>query len=127
VGDSRYDDETAYDREQAARKDARDRIYAYLEAGGSVSGLDPDLIAASGLTDAELAAFDMYYGSSGGSGRGGSSGIKGGKKYQVWTRIFDDDSYIIDTDTTRKAIVDDYVSGELTDAEYHDLMGRIPG
>jgi len=55
--------QTATDTEAAAtaKAEAKSRIDSYLSAGGSVSALDPSLIAASGYTDAELAAYETYH------------------------------------------------------------------
>lgn len=47
-------DNTAYQRNQAAMNDARSRIEAFLAAGGDINSLPADLRAASGLTDTEL-------------------------------------------------------------------------
>lgn len=70
---------TQYSMETAAQGDALDRVQNFLKAGGKLADLDSSLIARSGLTQAELKAYEAYYanqssGSSGGSGgRGGSS------------------------------------------------------
>lgn len=60
--DQRYEDETAYNRGQTSRVEAQNRIYDYLlNQGGSVAGLDADLITQSGYTSAELAAMEAQY------------------------------------------------------------------
>ena len=68
VEDKRYADETAWEREQYGntqaenqKSAARDRIAAYLAAGGKIGNLDQGLIAASGLTTSELIAQENYY------------------------------------------------------------------
>lgn len=102
VEDKRYADETAWEREQYGntqsenqKSAARDRIAAYLAAGGKIADLDQDLIAASGLTTSELIAQENYYAKqdaqqqasaarkssgSGGSRSGSSSGSKSSGK-----------------------------------------------
>lgn len=87
-------DDVDYDRNQAGRAEAQNRIYDYLvNQGGSVGGLDADLITLSGYTTAELNAMEARYrqaaaaaaasqssggGSRGGGGGSGSSGGGGG-------------------------------------------------
>lgn len=59
-----YKDSRALQQKQEAetsRADARDRVNAYLAAGGSAASLDPSLLRASGYSDAEIAAFEKYY------------------------------------------------------------------
>ena len=59
-----YKDNRTLQQKQEAetgRSDARDRVNAYLAAGGSAANLDRALLQQSGYTDAELAAFEKYY------------------------------------------------------------------
>ena len=89
ITDQRYDQEYADSRQDAAQKDAKDRIDAFLATGGSSAELDPDLVERSGYSQVELAALERYYaqhaqqaagkgGSSGGRGSGSGSGSAGG-------------------------------------------------
>lgn len=63
-------DNAAYERQQAGQADARNRINAFLAAGGDVSRLPADLLSASGLTAQELAAYGNAAGGKGGYGTG---------------------------------------------------------
>lgn len=59
-----YKDNRTLQQKQEAetgRADARDRVNAYLAAGGSAANLDRALLQQSGYTDAEIAAFEQYY------------------------------------------------------------------
>lgn len=59
-----YKDNRTLQQKQEAetgRADARDRVNAYLAAGGSAANLDRALLQQSGYTDAEIAAFEKYY------------------------------------------------------------------
>jgi hypothetical protein len=59
-----YKDNLTLQQKQEAetgRADARDRVNAYLAAGGSAANLDRVLLQQSGYTDAEIAAFEKYY------------------------------------------------------------------
>ena len=59
-----YKDNRTLQQKQEAetgKADARDRVNAYLAAGGSAANLDRALLQQSGYTDAELAAFEKYY------------------------------------------------------------------
>ena len=59
-----YKDNRTLQQKQEAetgRADARDRVNAYLAAGGSAASLDRSLLEASGYSDAEIAAFEKYY------------------------------------------------------------------
>lgn len=74
-------DSTAYERGQAERSEAQDRVNAYLAAGGDPAALNTELAAASGYTDAELAALQAYYagqrtGGRSGGGYGGSRAVE---------------------------------------------------
>lgn len=51
----------AYQRGLTEQDDARDRIYTFLAAGGSLDALDPSVISASGLTPAELSQIAAQY------------------------------------------------------------------
>lgn len=51
----------AAEQERTSAQDAQSRVAAYLAAGGSVSGLDSDLVEKSGYTASELKAFENYY------------------------------------------------------------------
>jgi len=72
-----------YNRGQASRNEAQQRIENYIAAGGSTANLDPALVESSGYSAAELAALEQYYTAqntpkaTGGSG-GGSGGYTGG-------------------------------------------------
>lgn len=61
LAQSNYNQEWSYKVSQANKADAMDRIDAYLAAGGTVTNLDPSLIAASGYTSAELLQLQNYY------------------------------------------------------------------
>lgn len=77
---------TQYSMETAAQGDALDRVQNFLKAGGKLADLDSSLIARSGLTPAELKAYEAYYAnqSSGGSGgRGGRGGGSGGSEEET--------------------------------------------
>lgn len=77
---------TQYSMETAAQGDALDRVQNFLKAGGKLADLDATLIARSGLTPAELKAYEAYYAnqSSGGSGgRGGRGGGSGGSEEET--------------------------------------------
>lgn len=78
---------TQYSMETAAQGDALDRVQNFLKAGGKLADLDASLIARSGLTPAELKAYEAYYAnqSSGGSG-GGRGGSGGGSSEEEATR-----------------------------------------
>lgn len=71
-----------YNRGQASRNEAQQRIENYIAAGGSTANLDPALIESSGYSAAELAALEQYYTAqntpkaTGGSGGGGGGGSK---------------------------------------------------
>lgn len=96
-----------YDRQRQAQADAKARVDGYLASGGSSSALDPELVAASGYSAAELAAYEKYYkdllaqkkksgGSSGGSRRSsGGSGIPGDDKWSAveeWVELYGADT-----------------------------------
>ena len=84
LGQANYNQEWDYNVSQADKKDAMNRIDSFLSMGGSLSDLDPALIAASGYTQAELQQLYNYYqmqlnpygtggkGGGGGRGRGGN-------------------------------------------------------
>ena len=77
---------TQYSMETAAQGDALDRVQNFLKAGGKLADLDSSLIARSGLTPAELKAYEAYYAnqSSGGTGgRGGRGGGSGGSEEET--------------------------------------------
>ncbi|WP_295865124.1 hypothetical protein [uncultured Oscillibacter sp.] len=68
LSDQRYEQEYADSRSDYAdsradadRKEAQDRISAYLAAGGKASQLDAELIAGSGMSPEELTALESYY------------------------------------------------------------------
>ncbi len=58
-----YKDQASAEKEKtSARDDARDRIYYLLaKAGSPAEDIDPELLKASGLTAAELAAYSREY------------------------------------------------------------------
>lgn len=66
-------DNTAYQRNQAAMNDARSRIEAFLAAGGDINNLPADLRTASGLSDAELSTLALQAAMGRYSGRGGKA------------------------------------------------------
>lgn len=53
--------DTEYKRMLTSQEDARARIADFLAAGGSLDALDPELLAASGLTSAELSQLAASY------------------------------------------------------------------
>ena len=65
---------TQYSMETAAQGDALDRVQNFLKAGGKLADLDASLISASGLTPAELKAYEAYYANQSSGGSGGSGG-----------------------------------------------------
>lgn len=84
-----------YNRGQASRNEAQQRIENFIAAGGSTANLDPALVESSGYSAAELAALEQYYatqnapkatGGSGGGSGGGSSGGRSGYRRQVGER-----------------------------------------
>lgn len=58
---SNYNQEWDYSVNQANKNDAMKRIDAFLSMGGSLADLDPNLISASGYTQAELQQLYNYY------------------------------------------------------------------
>lgn len=58
-----------WSRRQTAMNDARDRIQAYLTAGGDLANLPRDLLTASGLTEQELQQYASSLQMLGGGGR----------------------------------------------------------
>lgn len=61
IADERYETENAKNEAEQTQADARDRIAVHLAANGSLADLDPELITASGYTQAELEAQEQYY------------------------------------------------------------------
>lgn len=59
-------------RRQTMINDARDRIDAYLAAGGDINNLPPELVEASGLSDAELNTYALRLALQGGGRYSGS-------------------------------------------------------
>lgn len=53
--EERNEETDAYNREQTEKNDAISRIVTFMENGGNIEELDPELIAASGLSKAEIA------------------------------------------------------------------------
>jgi len=85
LSDTRYADETAYERSQAAMQQAQNRVLSAIGAGINWRSLPEDVIAASGLSEAELDGYwaqylASLYPSYGGSGGGYSSGGSGSSK-----------------------------------------------
>lgn len=76
---------TQYSMETAAQGDALDRVQNFLKAGGKLADLDATLIARSGLTPAELKAYEAYYANQSSGGSGGSGG-RGGSSEEETTR-----------------------------------------
>lgn len=85
-----YTDAQTLQRKQEAetgKADARDRVNAYLAAGGSAANLDRALLQQSGYSDAEIAAFEKYYAqqlaaaNAKGKSSGGGDDAKGSKLY----------------------------------------------
>ncbi|HWQ51393.1 MAG TPA: hypothetical protein VN369_06260 [Terriglobales bacterium] len=56
-----YGAEWDYGVGQDTKTDAQNRVNDFLAAGGSAADLDPALVAASGYTARELAAYEKYY------------------------------------------------------------------
>lgn len=78
IADQRYDTEWAYQVGQDSKNDAQERIDNYLAAGGKASGLDAELVAQAGYTQAELAAIESYYTQQAQAAKQTSSGGGGG-------------------------------------------------
>lgn len=55
------EDTIRYNREQAEKAEAQERVNDYLAALGQASGLDSALVEQSGYTQAELSALEQYY------------------------------------------------------------------
>lgn len=98
TSDARYEDETQYQRQQTAKKDAQEQINSYLSAGGRANGISSDLIAQSGYEPAYLAALENYYamqaqsgnGTGSSSGRSRSSSSSGGGSGSdpgIWSKV----------------------------------------
>lgn len=102
-------------RRQTAMNDARDRIQAYLTAGGDLANLPRDLLTASGLTEQELQQYASSLQMLGGSGRYYGGAVEPGTE---------DNKQLSDADLAQSAIWNYLTHGGTIKDVPKDLLER---
>ena len=119
-----YNDKQTLQRQQDAEKDqadARERVNAYLAAGGSAASLDRSLLEASGYSDAEIAAFEKYYAQQLASKKSTGKGEDAAKNSKLYKDILSKAQKYDDYDDAISYLNRMVESGQITEEEKNTI------